>query len=151
MRFNAVQKYLIELRNIILLLKLISMREFMKRISNLYNNDDSCKHNNINALYKNSVSEIVLPMFYHAIKKGCNLLNYNPFYLKVRSRAESNRCTWFCRPMPSHSATGPFSRCKDKYKYNYRTNSLSIKTKLRSERGIGRSFSILTNTFSTFE
>ena len=31
----------------------------------------------------------------------------------LRSRADSNRCSWFCRPKPSHSATRPFTvlRC----------------------------------------
>ena len=29
--------------------------------------------------------------------------------LWLRSRADLNRCTRFCRPLPNHSATGPFS------------------------------------------
>ena len=27
---------------------------------------------------------------------------------KLRFRADSNRCRWFCRPLPSRSATEPF-------------------------------------------
>ena len=26
----------------------------------------------------------------------------------MRSRSDSNRCRWFCRPLPSHSATRPY-------------------------------------------
>ena len=29
-------------------------------------------------------------------------------FLTLRSRADSNRCRRFCRPLPSHSATRPF-------------------------------------------
>jgi hypothetical protein len=29
---------------------------------------------------------------------------------RMRSRADSNRCSSFCRAEPSHSATGPFFR-----------------------------------------
>ena len=28
-------------------------------------------------------------------------------FLLLRFRADSNRCSWFCRPVPSHSATEP--------------------------------------------
>jgi hypothetical protein len=37
-------------------------------------------------------------------KKRPKLLNFGLW----RSRADLNRCTRFCRPLPNHSATGPF-------------------------------------------
>lgn len=43
--------------------------------------------------------------------KNKSLINYwftSDYLGKLRFRADSNRCRWFCRPLPSRSATEPF-------------------------------------------
>ena len=43
------------------------------------------------------------------------------YYLILRCLADSNRCTWFCKPLPSHSAKTPYSLrvCKFNQIYKY--------------------------------
>lgn len=42
---------------------------------------------------------------------------------KLRFRADSNRCRWFCRPLPSRSATEPFFEwCKSSKSFLFNQN-----------------------------
>ncbi len=44
----------------------------------------------------------------------------------LRSVADSNRRTWFCRPVPSHSANRPLSDCKNRKIFLNTQKNLSI-------------------------
>ncbi len=65
--------------------------------------------------------------------------------LLLRSVADSNRRTWFCRPLPSHSANRPLFGLQ---KYNFFPNTQTPVTFLNQKRKISHYLLKVTLTLS---
>lgn len=54
----------------------------------------------------------------------------------LRSRADSNRCARFCRPVPNPSATGPSFNKPDRGIYQVRTTNLHIFSEMKTKMNV---------------